>query len=181
MTSEEFIQKLLDTLNYNTVYMWGTFGSPVTRKIIEEKAAQYPAWYTKKVKEHLYRLIDKNYFAFDCAGLIKGILWGWKGDPTKPHGGARYKANGVPDLSADGLIARCKPSTDFSNIVPGELVWLSGHVGIYIGEGRVIECTPAWQNGVQMTSCLNVEQEDSLDKGRLWLKHGKLPYIEDHG
>jgi len=159
--------------------MWGTFGAPVTKKLIEEKAKQYPSWYTKEIKEFLSRLVGENYYAFDCAGLIKGILWGWNGDPAQPHGGARYKANGVPDLSADGLIARCKPSTDFAHIDPGEVVWLSGHVGIYLGEGYVIEATPAWRNGVQITSCLNVPHDNPLDKARLWRKHGKLPYLDD--
>ena len=179
MTREEFLQKLLATLNYKTVYMWGTFGSPVTRKLIDEKTKQYPSWYTKTRREFLYKLIDRDYFAFDCVGLIKGILWGWNGDPTKAHGGAKYKANGVPDLSADGLIARCKPSTDFSGIAPGEIVWISGHVGTYIGDGLVIESTSAWKNGVMLTSCLNVEQEHRLAEARLWVKHGRLPYLED--
>ncbi|NLY92344.1 MAG: hypothetical protein GX081_12165 [Firmicutes bacterium] len=179
MTREEFLQKLLATLNYKTVYMWGTFGSPVTRKLIDEKTKQYPSWYTKTRREFLYKLIDRDYFAFDCVGLIKGILWGWNGDPTKAHGGAKYKANGVPDLSADQLIARCKPSTDFSRITPGEIVWISGHVGTYIGDGLVIESTSAWKNGVMLTSCLNVEQEHRLVEARLWVKHGRLPYLED--
>lgn len=178
MTNKEFIQKLLNTLNYKTVYMWGTFGSPVTKKIIEEKAKQYPSWYTDAMKEFLYKLIDQNYFAFDCVGLIKGILWGWNGDPTKAHGGARYNSNGVPDLSADKLIERCNPTTDFTKIEPGAIVWLRGHVGTYIGDGRVIECTPAWKNGVQITICLNVYPDNRLDKARLWVKHGKLPYVE---
>ncbi|NLM38273.1 MAG: hypothetical protein GX202_09150 [Firmicutes bacterium] len=181
MTSEEFIQKLLSTLAYNTVYMWGTFGSPVTKKIIEEKAEQYPSWYTEERKEFLYGLIGQNYFAFDCAGLIKGILWGWNGDPAQKYGGAKYKANGVPDLSADALIARCNPSTDFSRVVPGEVVWISGHVGTYLGEGKVIESTSAWKNGVQITGCLNVLHDPQLPSGRLWTKHGKLPYVDYGG
>jgi cell wall-associated NlpC family hydrolase len=167
MTNKEFIQKLLDVLNYKTVYMWGTFGSPVTEELLIEKSNQYPNWYNPVRQRLLKSLINKNYFGFDCVGLIKGVLWGWNGDKSRYHGGARYNSNGVPDVSANMLIDKCNPSSDFNNILPGEVVWLEGHVGVYIGNGQVIECTPAWENGVQITSL----------RDRKWLKHGKLPWI----
>ncbi len=68
------------------------------------------------------------------------------------------------------------PSTDFRNIVPGEAVWLKGHIGVYIGGGKVIECTPAFKNCVQVTACLNIGAISGMN-GRRWNKHGKLPYI----
>lgn len=105
-------------------------------------------------------------FSFDCVGLIKGILWGWNGNTQRLYGGADYASNGVPDINADTMIKRCSDiSTDFTDIEIGEAVWVPGHIGVYIGDGKVIECTPQWQNGVQITS------------KRKWQKHGKLPYI----
>ena len=113
-------------------------------------------------------------FGFDCVCLIKGLLWGWNGKKRKPYGGATYASNGVPDVTADGMMALCENvSTDFSNIEVGELLWMSGHVGIYIGNGQAVECTPAWKNGVQVTTVLNVKP----GTGREWMKHGKLPWI----
>ena len=170
MNNNELIQKLKNVVNnYNTIYMWGCFGQPVTESIIASKSKQYPDWYNSSRQKKFRKLIGKNYFGFDCVCLIKGILWGWNGDATKSHGGAQYATNGVPDIGADTMINKCNNiSTDFSNIVPGEAVWLSGHIGVYIGEGQVIECTPAWKDGVQVT---NLNQ-------RKWVKHGKLPYIE---
>lgn len=167
MTSKEFIQKLLNVLNFKTVYMWGTFGSPVTEELLMEKCNQYPNWYNISRASQLRSLVGKNYFGFDCVGLIKGILWGWSGDLRKYHGGARYNSNGVPDVTANMMINKCNPSKNFDDIIPGEVVWLEGHVGVYIGNGQVIECTPAWKNGVQITSL----------KNRKWIKHGKLPWI----
>ena len=32
----------------------------------------------------------------------------------------------------------------------GEMVWMDGHVGIYIGDGLAVECTPSWANKVQI-------------------------------
>ena len=106
---------------------------------------------------------------WDCSGLLKGILWGY------PSNG-KYGSNGVLDQNADTIISKCSGvSTDFSSIVPGEIVWLKGHMGIYIGDGLVIEATPKWDNGVQVTSCANVA---SGFKNRKWTKHGKSPYID---
>ena len=170
MNNNELIQKLKNVVNnYNTIYMWGCFGQPVTESIIASKSKQYPEWYSSSRQKKFRNLIGKNYFGFDCVCLIKGILWGWNGDASKSHGGAQYSTNGVPDIGADTMINKCNNiSTDFNNIIPGEAVWLSGHIGVYIGDGQVIECTPAWKDGVQVTSLSQ----------RKWVKHGKLPYIE---
>lgn len=105
---------------------------------------------------------DGKYLLSDCSGLIKGILWGY------PDNG-KYASNGVPDYNADTIITKCKNvSTDFSIISKGEFVWLSGHCGIYIGNSQVIESSPIWENGVQITKLSQ----------RKWKKHGFLPWIE---
>lgn len=177
MKSTEFIAKLRDIVdNYKTVYMLGCFGHLVTDSIIASKAKQLPNWYTAAKQAELKKLVGKGYFAFDCVNLIKGVLWGWSGDLKSAYGGAKYNSNGVPDTNADGMIKLCKDvSTDFSAILPSEAVWIPGHIGVYIGNGKVIESTPSWQNKVQVTTCLNVA---SGTPGRKWDKHGKLPWIE---
>lgn len=117
---------------------------------------------------------------FDCVILVKALLWGWKEDKNKPHGGAIYLSNGVPDVNADGLINECeKVSSDFRTLTPGELLWMSGHVGVYIGDGTVIECTAAWDHKV-LYSKVGVDGARTKDGIRVgfWRKHGKLPYID---
>jgi LysM repeat protein len=180
MKSSVFIDKLKDIQgHYKTVYMWGAFGAPVSEALITSKSKQYPDWYTAARKTLFRRLINQGYFAFDCVCLIKAILWGWTGDASKSYGGATYESNGVPDTSADGMLTKLiGASADFSNIIPGEAVWMKGHIGVYIGDGKVIECTPVWKNGVQVTTCLNMHAPITGLKGRSWTKHGKLPYVE---
>lgn len=103
-----------------------------------------------------------RYLLSDCSGLIKGVLWGY------PDNG-KYASKGVPDYNADTIIKKCKNvSTDFSIISKGEFVWMSGHCGVYIGNGQVIESSPAWENGVQITKLSQ----------RKWKKHGFLPWVE---
>lgn len=178
MNNIELVQKLHDIIKNNkTVYMWGVFGSPVTEALIVAKSKQYPSWYTASKQAALRKLIGKGYFGFDCVNLIKGILWGWNGDSTKSNGGAVYNSNNVPDLSANMMIDKCiGVSTNFANIEVGEAVWMPGHIGVYIGDGKVIECTPSWSNNVQITACLNINSIQGLN-GRRWIKHGKIPYI----
>lgn len=113
-------------------------------------------------------------FAFDSSGLIKSDLWGWKGS-RRSNGGAVYCSNGMPDINANAMIALCRDvSFDFSDIQLGELVWLEGHVGLYVGDGLVVESTPKWENGVQITAC-NRDHEGY--PRRDWVKHGKFPFI----
>lgn len=178
MDSKTLIDKMYDILNnYKTIYMWGCFGSPVTNSIIDQKAKQYPSWYTAARVSKLKSVVGKGYFSFDCVNIIKGVLWGWSGNSKETWGGAKYATNGVPDISADAFIKACKGvSTNFNNIVPGEVVWVPGHVGIYVGDGKVIECTPAWSGDVQLTALLNKGPIAGLN-GRRWNSHGKIPYI----
>ena len=117
---------------------------------------------------------------FDCVILIKAVLWGWNENKNHPHGGAKYASNGVKDVNADGMINLCtNVSSDFRNIIPGEVVWCKGHVGVYIGNGQVIEATAAWNKKVQLS---NIGQNGERTRNGVasvkWLKHGKLPYID---
>lgn len=164
--------------NYKTVYMWGAFGVPVTQDSINQKAKQYPSWYTSTKQSDLKKLINQKYFGFDCVNLTKAILWGWCGDSTKSYGGAVYCSNGVPDVNADTLITKCKEvkTTDWDKITVGEGLWMPGHWGLYIGNGLAVECTPSWKNGVQITAVGNIGSKSGYNT-RTWKKHGKLPYI----
>lgn len=79
----------------------------MSETIIDEKSAQYPDWYTGGRVTYLRSLIGKVVYGFDCVNLTKGILWGWNGNKNAYYGGARYASNSVPDVSADGMIAKC--------------------------------------------------------------------------
>ena len=181
MKATEFIAKLKDIVNnYNTLYVMGCFGSPLTKYTIEQYWSNYDYNKAEERKKMIEAVTDKNppYFGFDCVCLIKGVLWGWDGSTNKPYGGATYATNGVPDIGADAMIAKCTGvSTDFSTIEAGEAVWVKGHIGVYIGDNLVVECTPAWKNCVQFTALKNTGGKSGYN-ARTWTKHGKLPYIE---
>lgn len=175
MNNKEFAKKALNIAdNYNTSYVWGAFGLVANASNMQRMINQYSK--NNKYLERARQIYGNGYF-FDCVGLIKGILWGWCGNASATYGGAKYASNGVPDVSADQMITYCSGvSTNFSNIEVGEAVWLTGHIGIYIGNGIVIEATPAWNGGVQKSALANIGSISGLNS-RKWTKHGKLPYI----
>lgn len=121
-------------------------------------------------------------WGWDCVCLIKGILWGWVADTSRPRGGgAVYGSNGVPDIGTEQMINVCENvSSDFSNIQKGEMVYMKGHVGIYVGDGNVIEATAGWNTWkVIKTQVDNKGNRTYNGQGgsNPWLKHGFLPYV----
>ena len=163
-----------------TIYGYAMYGFQINDKTIASKALQnLNGWYTTKNVNKLKAVANQQppVWGFDCVNLIKALLWGWTGDESKEKGGSVYAANGVPDTNADGMIKRCHDVTDdFTSIKVGEVVWMSGHIGIYIGDGLAVECTPKWDDGVQITAVHNIGKKTGFN-GRSWEKHGKLPYV----
>lgn len=138
MNVDEFIAKILAYEKLPTIYKLGKFMNS----------------YRKGKNE--------NYLECDCSGLIKGTLWGY------PYNG-KY-GNIYPDVNANTIMnTYCyNKSSNFNNIARGEFVWLNGHIGVYIGNGKVCECSPKWENGIQITN-LNA---------RNWKKHGFSKWLD---
>ena len=178
MKSSEFVSRAKDAaLNHKTLYVMGCFGAPLSASN-KKRYTQNNAYNKRPARTAKINAATADTFGFDCVCLIKGILWGWTGDKTKQYGGAKYASNGVPDIGEDKMIALCSDvSTDFTGIVPGAMLWMSGHCGIYIGNGLAVESTPIWADGVQITAVGNIGAVKGY-KTRTWTKWGKLPYVE---
>ena len=181
MTAAEFAQKCVNiATNYNTVYMNGVFGWPVTQYTIDRKRRENPSWYNEERVNYFTSLIGDNYFGFDCICFVKAVLWGWDGNPDNIYGGAKYESNGVPDIDEGQMMNICIDiSENFDNIMVGQYLWTPGHCGIYVGNGLVAECTTRWSNGVQLTMLGNVPNiwGNTGYPERTWVKCGFLPYV----
>lgn len=175
MKASEFVKKLEEVAkNYKTLYIMGCFGAPMNSKNKTRYCSNH-SYNKAAARTKMIQAATADTFGFDCVCLIKGILWGWCGDKSRTYGGASYAVNGVPDINADQMIKVCSGvTTDFSTIEVGEAVWTTGHIGVYIGNGLAVECTPKWINCVQITACNCVKPGYNT---RNWKKHGKLPYI----
>lgn len=147
-------------------YVWGTYGRILTRTLFERKLEQYPED-VGGYKEY----ISSNYIGkrtADCVGLIKGYSWY---DPQTESFG--YAVNGMPDLDANQIyeVATEKGSIDTIPEIPGLLVWMDGHVGVYIGNGEVIEARGTYY-GVVRTQLRNRNWQG-------WAKVHGITYIEE--
>lgn len=176
MTASEFCDRLVDCSNHKTLYVMGCFGAPMNKKN-KLRYTSNNAYNAKADRTRMIMAATDDTFGFDCIGLVKGILFGWLGDVNRVYGGAGYKENGVPDTDAKKMLNYCTDvSTDFSHILPGEFLWMDGHCGVYIGNGKVAESSPKWKNGVQITYLANLGYTEG--NCRTWTKHGKLEWID---
>lgn len=125
----EYVKKAL-----GCPYWYGTFGQYSTKALYNAKKKQYPNEYTWQCPDS-----QLGVHVFDCVGLIKGSMWSDADFNKKPV----YKRS--EDVSANGMYVACttlgEKHGDIANIpeVPGVLVFCTGHVGVYIGDGYVIE------------------------------------------
>lgn len=177
-TNIEFINYLNTIYNNKTVYMWGEYGRKVTNSTINGKMIQYPDHYDKDRVTYFKSLVNNEYYGYDCAGLIKSY---WMSN----YGTKSVSYNSKYDLDAYGItLGNAKEKGSISTIpnIPGLLLYMKGHCGIYLGNGKVMECTSnekisgqkygkvcisnlsdrSWQNWVK-SAWLNYETETKTD------------------
>ena len=173
-TAGQLAQMCRAAAQRKTLYVYGAFGCPLTEENKQRILRGY-AYNRRTDRKAKIQSADADTFGFDCSGLIKGILWGWKGETDSRYGGAVYGANDVKDQNADTIIKSClQLSEDFSCLQVGEVVWMPGHIGVYVGDSLVAESSPKWADGVQLTAC-NCQKEGY--NSRAWKKHGKFPTL----
>lgn len=131
-------------------YWYGTCIYPCSRSLLASKKAQYPTHYRDSRMRKYESDCEKHLLAMDCVGLIKGFFWCGGLEPIISFlNGAsslpRKYGRGIPDKSANSLGPWCKrkgaQAGDIDSIpdVPGIIVHKSGHVGVYVGNGEVVE------------------------------------------
>ena len=141
-------------------YVYGTYGNILTEELLQDRASMFG--------EHVTGFEDfirENWMrrrTADCVGLIKG--YGWYDSAS---GEIVVGSNGMADVSANGMFeaATVKGTIDTIPEVPGLAVWQDGHIGIYIGNGEVIEAMGTEQGVVKTT----------LPSG--WTHWLEIPYI----
>jgi len=150
-------------------YWYGTYYLDCTEELLKKKRAQYPEHYAEGRMARYLKDIENGQICGDCVnGAIKGAVWSELGR-RKPI----YKSHGCPDVNADGLFERCRAwGMDWGGMdsMPDEAgiaVRMSGHVGVYVGNGEVAEWR-GFSHGCVITK-LNA---------RAWLHWYRLPWTE---
>ena len=142
-------------------YVWGTYGTVLTNSLLQKKCQQYPDEVS----------VDQDFISShwlggrtaDCIGLIKG--YGWF-DPAA--GEVIYGTNSMPDVDANRIFYDAIENGPIDTLpeIPGLAVWHEGHIGIYVGNGTVIQAADT-KIGVIQTP-LNYNP---------WTHWLKIPYI----
>ena len=141
MKSSEFIAKAKDICDKKTMYVQTALGAPLTKanKLRFASSSPFNSQRSAKIFE-----ASEDTLGFDEIGLISYIS------------GVKFKDFGQ-------LMSQCFDiSKDFSEIVPGEIVFMQDRAGVFIGDGQVVTVS---LDGVGITT---------VDG---WKSHGKLSYI----
>lgn len=147
-TNLGLVQHAQAALKMPTMYMWGGILRPITESYINglAKLPGYAKQYPESRKKELRTVIGKGYYGVDCVGLIKSYYWsgyanGGTGSPKYPKEGEKA----YPDVNAHAMYSAAKVKGKISTIpeIPGLIVYSKTypHVGVYIGNGYVIEST----------------------------------------
>lgn len=147
-------------------YVWGTYGKVLDDALFQAKLEQYPD--NVGIYEDFIRDNWLGGRTADCIGLIKGYCWF---DPVT--GKIDYSINGMPDINADYMTNSVaeKGTIDTIPEIPGLAVWFPGHIGVYIGNGKVIEA--------KGTKIGVVETDLSAGAWTHWIKIPYINYIEE--
>ena len=138
-------------------YWNGTFGQVASKDLYDQKKRQLPKKYQWE-----YDPAEAGIKVHDCVGLIKGYMFCKNTKDTNPI------YNEDLDMNESMMWNACKTKGDISTMpdVTGILVFKTGHVGVYIGGGEVIEARGR-SYGVVKTRL--------TDRG--WTGWGYYPYI----
>lgn len=152
-------------------YVWGTYGTVLSPDFLESKIIQYPD--EVGGKEDFIRENWLGKRTADCVGLIKGYSWY---DTASQM--TILVSNGMPDIGADTMYENAteKGTIDTIPEIPGLAVWKEGHIGVYIGDGKVVEAygttsgvirselaNGGWTHWLKIPYITYLEQEDAAE------------------
>ena len=155
-----YCRKLLDQ---GARYWFGCFGQVASESLRSTKAKQYPSHYKSSRNKQYEKDIKEKRIVTDCSGMIKGFMM------LRDNGQIVYTPS--LDLGANGYYNKATEKGKIKNMpdIPGLAVWKSGHIGVYVGNGKVIEAR-GFDYGVQ-------EYNLSDRPFTHWLKVPGLEYI----
>lgn len=160
-------------LKENWGYVNGTFGNILTATLLQQKCTQTGGvgeyntyWKDRYIKNFIGQRVS------DCYGLVKAYVW-WTNEGASP----RY--NSLMDRNQEGAYVSATEKGPLSTLpeLPGVLLWMKGHVGIYIGNGEFIECAGC-PVGMRKGTVKN-GMVISGSKFTNWFKDNWITYIEE--
>ncbi len=133
-TNIGLVQHVKKALYEKWGYVRGTYGLVLTESILQAKIKQCGDDVTRYIDYIRSNYLKKPTRTADCVNLIKSYLW-WDESKNNPVYSSKY------DVNADGMFNMAKEKGTINSIpeIIGLCVWHKGHIGVYIGNGQVIE------------------------------------------
>ncbi len=146
-------------------YVYGAHGEMITQEVVDKYRKTFPRMYTDSYYEKTCKAIGHR--GVDCVGLLKAYLW-WQGDSKDPK-----TTSGVAG-GASAMYGEAKDKGPMSTMPdePGIILYRSGHIGIYIGGGYVIDAS-----GVDY----GIKKNNKLSKWTYWFRSPYLKYSGSGG
>ena len=131
-TNTGLVEFCKQALAAKTGYIYGTFGQICTENLLDDRARAYPA---DNLAGGRMRKVGEKWLGrrvVDCSGLVKYYLMADKFGENPRYSAALDSAVHISKATKQGELSTLPE-------VPGTLLWMPGHVGVYIGSGQVIE------------------------------------------
>lgn len=157
-----FVKKMV-----GQVYWFGTYGQVANAHLLQSVAERYKSQFSAKRIQKAKDRGDYGKRAMDCSGLIKNYQMTKDPDvdgmPMPPTYIKEY------DLSANVMHSNATEKGPIGSIpeIPGLGLWKNNHVGVYCGNGRVVQAK-GFDYGVI---------EDGIDD-TAWVEWFKIPGIK---
>ncbi len=172
-TAEGLVEFVKDCLASPNIYIWGGIGEYLTDSVLDDKIRQWPEWYTPELTRVRREMVNRGLRGWDCHGLIQCYRWG------NYHQGNTVYFKEEEFFSSSQLIQMDLVKGDIATLPekPGLVLWMPGHVGVYIGGGEVIECTRRIIGGEGYGLVGGVVKTNVSDVGwEKWLEYPGIRY-----
>lgn len=174
-TAQGLVEYCLKMIKEPNIYLWDGNGQYVTTEVVNQLAAKFPDWYTPERKAVRLALADKGIRGWDCIGIIKGYAWN---DYHQDNTALYSKEN---DYSTRTLIKAAKIQGPIEDMPekPGLVLWKPGHVGVYIGDGQVIDVACV-THATDITHLVGGIQQLPIEATAWthWLEYPEIDYSE---
>ena len=159
----ELVEYCKNLYNSGARYWFGCFGQVASAALYKTKKQQYPSQYKSSRDAQIKKDISNKKIVTDCSGLIKGFMM------MRDNGQIVYTPS--LDLGANTYYNKATEKGTIKTMpdIPGLAVWKSGHIGVYIGGGELIEAR-GFDYGVKK---YNISERPYTH----WLKIPGLEYI----
>lgn len=171
LTSSGLVEYAKSCMSLPHIYLWDANGQFLTDQVLDSLIEENKDWYTEHRVAIRRPLCNKNIRGFDCIGLIKSYTW----RDYSQYNEEFYRTDS--DFCTRTLIIQnlVKGSIESLPEIPGLVLWKKGHVGIYIGNNKVIECTIDKTKKPEPLG--GIVQTDLSDKDwEVWLEYPGIIY-----